>query len=133
TKVDKSKGKKRTGGAIKKIDPEQVSLALSISCKKRENTEDNSYKSNAISLYDCSFAEKQQFENDEKIMEQGSSNDGDDEKDDDTNAKKNLEKSYNKHVVNNQAGDDCFFALYLLHYTKVKINSKMQERGMQLS
>ncbi|KAA6369213.1 MAG: hypothetical protein EZS28_035260 [Streblomastix strix] len=34
TKVDKSTGKQRTGGAIKKTDPEHVSLALSISCGK---------------------------------------------------------------------------------------------------
>jgi hypothetical protein len=44
-----------------------------------------------------------------KLWRKGSSNDSDEEKDDDTKAKKNLEKSYNKHVVNNQAGDDCFF------------------------
>ncbi|KAA6364631.1 MAG: hypothetical protein EZS28_039842 [Streblomastix strix] len=106
TKVAKSIGKKRTVGAIKKADTEHISLALSVSCGQSENTEDNSYKSNAMSLDDCSFAEEQQFENDEKIMDQGSSNDSDEEKDDDTKAMKNLGKSQNKHIVNNQAGDD---------------------------
>ncbi|KAA6399150.1 MAG: hypothetical protein EZS28_005325 [Streblomastix strix] len=71
-----------------------------------ENTEDNSQKSNAMSLDDCSFAEEQQSENDEKIMEQGNSSDSVEEKYNDTKAMKNLAKTQNKRIVNNFAGGD---------------------------
>ncbi|KAA6402073.1 MAG: hypothetical protein EZS28_002407 [Streblomastix strix] len=74
-----------------------------------ENIEDNSYKNNAMSFDYCSFAEEQQSENDEKIIEQGSSNDGDEEKNDDMKAMKILAKSYNMHIVNNKTGGDCIF------------------------
>ncbi|KAA6387355.1 MAG: hypothetical protein EZS28_017114 [Streblomastix strix] len=89
-----------------------------------ENTEDNSYRSNAMSLDDCSFADEQQSENDESIMEQKSSNESDDDDDEDMKVMKNLAKMQNKRIVNNLAGGDCFFrSESVALYIQLRINS----------